>query len=387
MIKLHLTRGNNYEGVYLRFPATPGEIGECFSRLDGITADVSSTRIIDVTSRVRNLRQYIRNTNITIPENIGKLNTLATRIDDMAEERRCIFSGALDSESVNGIDDVLRISESLNEYLLIPEVTTDRELGNYLVEKGFLENCPENVLPYLDYVGIGAEFYSECGGAYTLDGYVVRKNNAPELYKNVDQPEPWRNENLEEVICLKLQTPKMLSQGERYCLVLPADDTYLDDVARYIGVDNLNDAEILEIEYRQPYLSDMLPPECSNVDGYNELAELVAGMLEDDGEYMKYLSALEVEYPETFQESLEIARNLDDYERVPDDCREYGITVLRRLGIRRDAFETIYGHINFESLGETAMREEDVRRTEFGLVRRLSSPFEEQGLGQEMGGM
>ena len=45
-----------------------------------------------------------------------------------------------------------------------------------LVEHGKID-CPEHLKPYLDYVGIGAEFYNNCGGAYTLDGYVVRKEH------------------------------------------------------------------------------------------------------------------------------------------------------------------------------------------------------------------
>lgn len=36
MIDLHLTRGDNYEGVYLRLPATPAEVGEAYAMLDSI---------------------------------------------------------------------------------------------------------------------------------------------------------------------------------------------------------------------------------------------------------------------------------------------------------------------------------------------------------------
>ena len=36
MISLHLTRGDNYEGVYLRLPATPAEVGEAYAMLDSI---------------------------------------------------------------------------------------------------------------------------------------------------------------------------------------------------------------------------------------------------------------------------------------------------------------------------------------------------------------
>ena len=37
MIELHLTRGDNQEGVRLRFPTTPAEIGEAFALLDTVS--------------------------------------------------------------------------------------------------------------------------------------------------------------------------------------------------------------------------------------------------------------------------------------------------------------------------------------------------------------
>ena len=43
--------------------------------------------------------------------------------------------------------------------------------------------------------------------------------------------------------------------------------------------------------------------------------------------------------------------------------------------------------MDFEKLGEDTMAEEGVRRTEFGLIRRCSSPFAEETQAMEMGGL
>ena len=43
--------------------------------------------------------------------------------------------------------------------------------------------------------------------------------------------------------------------------------------------------------------------------------------------------------------------------------------------------------MDFEKLGEDAMVEDGVRRTEFGLIRRCSSPFAEETQAMEMGGL
>ena len=113
---------------------------------------------------------------------------------------------------------------------------------------------------------------------------------------------------------------------------------------------------------------------CRVVDA-DKLALEIEGMKQIDGELMKYLSALCVENPSTFQEALEIAYHIDDYERVPDNREEYGKEALRRIGADGEMIDTIDRYMDFEQFGTDMMVEDGVRRTEFGLVRRLSEPF------------
>ena len=131
---------------------------------------------------------------------------------------------------------------------------------------------------------------------------------------------------------------------------------------------------------------------------------------------MKFCTALEAEQPDTFIEVLNIAVNRDNYERVPEDMDEYGKQVLRRAGADDEVIDTIDGYTDFTRLGEDlwgprrnpaqrfrwgeepqrnegalaagqsegygACGDDGVRRTEFGLMRRLSSPF---SLGRKWG--
>ena len=75
------------------------------------------------------------------------------------------------------------------------------------------------------------------------------------------------------------------------------------------------------------------------------------------------------------------------YERIPEDTYEYGQAVLRRIGADDELIDTIDGYMDFEKLGEDTMAEEGVRRTEFGLIRRCSSPFAEETQAMETGGL
>lgn len=175
MLKLHLTRANDYEGVYLQLPSTPAEIGEAWAMLDAISDDIASTRIIGAISNVWDIGQYIKTADVNDSEQFKKLDKIAKITDNLSREQCWLFEGALAAESVNSLDDVLSIGERLDQFVLIPDVTTERELGVYLVESGKMI-FDESVRPYLDYSRIGIEYYANHGGAYTTGGYVLRRN-------------------------------------------------------------------------------------------------------------------------------------------------------------------------------------------------------------------
>lgn len=222
---LYLTHGNGEESIPLELPASSSQVEEIDIRLDDICSGEGNFRISDVKSSVKGLWQFIRSADLLAPEDLEKLNRLSRQIDAMSEKEHQIFAGALLSECISNLDDVLQTVGRIGQYGMIPKVTCDRELGGYLVEHGKID-CPEHLKPYLDYVGIGAEFYSNCGGAYTLDGYVVRKEH---LSNHSQVPEPWRNENRDEMLRMTLR----VDGKPDYILVLPADEEYLDAVKAY----------------------------------------------------------------------------------------------------------------------------------------------------------
>lgn len=364
MIYLHLTRGSSSLRVPLRLPSSPAEEGEAFVKLDAISTDVRSTRIADVTSPIPNLAGYIRSANINGPD-LGKLKLLAEKLDCMTECEQQILSTALDAESVNGLDDVLSIADNLGSYTFLPNICSDRELGVFLVDTGYLD-FPEHLRSYIDYESVGAEYYANFGGAYSSFGY-VRRNDA----------EPKLDSDRKAVFTAHLQ-----ASGRRCVLKLPATDAWLDAVRRQLQVDDFCEMELTKLECSIPYLKDILPQDCISVVDADKLALEIEGMEHTDGELLKYLSALCVEAPSTFQEALEVAYNADDYERVSDDAEEYGKEALRRIGADDEIIDTIDGYMDFERFGAAMMAEDGVRQTEFGLIRRLSEPFPSPQQGQ-----
>ena len=377
---LYLTHGNGEESIPLELPASSSQVEEIDIRLDDICSGEGNYRISDVKSSVKGLWQFIRNADLLNPEELEKLNRLSRRIDTMSEKERQIFAGALLSESVSSLDDVLQTVGRIRQYEIIPEVTCDRALGGYLVEHGKID-CPEHLKPYLDYAGIGAEFYSNCGGAYTLDGYVIKKGRLPIRSQS---PEPWRNESRDEMLRLTLHT----NYHPDYLLVLPADGEYLTDVKKYLGIDDFTQVQIRDVRFKVPYIGEMAHAmDCPSVEGYNEFAEVLEDIWQKDGMLLTYAAVLSVEKPDTLQQARELLQNLNNYERIVEGTYGYGQQRLQeKLGLDDEGIEKLEGYMDFERYGLHCMEQDGVVETEFGLLRRLNPHFPEQRQGLQMKG-
>ena len=281
----------------------------------------------------------------------------------MDEQQRDIFSGALDAESVSSLDDVLRVSDSLEAYTFVPNVRYDEELGRYVVVAGQLHGdrrFPEEAWPYLDFAKIGAEYFAGHGGAYTVSGYVMRREDG--------QQQVQESKSIFELYLLHGQI--------RYRLDLPAEELQLDMTKRSLGIEDFAQAAIYQTKCEMEPLAGLLPMNCVSVESANELARTIREM--PDGDLLKYLAVLLVEPPADFPGALRLALELDDYERITEGSYEYGQSVLRRIGADEELISVIDGYMDFEQFGEDSMKEDGVRQTEFGLVRRLSSPFDGQ---------
>ena len=142
MITLNLARGDNYESVPLRLPTTPGEVDEVFAALDAASRYAGEVQIIGVDSGVPSLAKHLKGAGLTDPDAFDKLNRLAEKIDGMDERQRDIFSGALDAESAGSLDDVLRVSDSLEAYTFVPNVRS--ATGGLPKERGRIWTLPKS---------------------------------------------------------------------------------------------------------------------------------------------------------------------------------------------------------------------------------------------------
>lgn len=369
MITLKLAREGNYETVALRLPATADEASEAFAVLNAVSRYAGQVQITGVDSGVPSLAKHLKGTDLTDPCAFEKLNRLAEQIDGMDKQQRDIFSGALEAEHANSLDEMLRTSDSLEKYTFIPNVRSDEELGRYAAVAGRLcgdLRFPEAAWPYLDFAKIGAEYCADHGGAYTSNGYVMRLETEPE-----------QEQGAKPVFELYL-----LHGQIRYRLDLPAEEHRLELAKRSLGIEDFAQAVIYRSHYQMEPLAGLISKDCINVEDANELAQTIREM--PDGDFLKYLAVLSAEQPANFPSALHLALELDDYEWMQDDPEEYGRQVLERIGADEELINTIDGYMDFAQFGADTMKEDGVRQTDYGLVRRLNVPFEDQTPRQQM---
>ena len=96
-------------------------------------------------------------------------NELAENLEDVDEDLVLSF---IESETS---DPSYLASVDFDDCFLYPDVDTDRELGEYLVEELGVELSKEKLLQYLDHEKLGRDVRLEEGGSFVDKGYFVSR--------------------------------------------------------------------------------------------------------------------------------------------------------------------------------------------------------------------
>ena len=96
-------------------------------------------------------------------------NSIAENLEDVDED---VVLSFIESESS---DPSYLASVDFDDCFLYPDVDTDRELGEYLVEELGLELSKEKLLQYLDHEKLGRDVRLEEGGSFVDKGYFVSR--------------------------------------------------------------------------------------------------------------------------------------------------------------------------------------------------------------------
>ena len=180
MVTLFLRQGEAGKQVLLSFPAaTPVEKEDVASTLVSLKSMSKTVTIHGAASEVMNLGLYLSGIDIAAEGELERINQLADRLEHMSEVDCDKFAGMLDANSISGTKDILRLTEQLDDYVILPGCSSARSVGRYLVVCGAFP-VPEELIGYINYEAVGIEFCDAHGGAACSRGFVVRKEGLPQ---------------------------------------------------------------------------------------------------------------------------------------------------------------------------------------------------------------
>ena len=180
MVTLILRRGERGKQTLLSFPAqTPAARDENAAILAALRNKAAPVFIESAASPVLNLGCYLRGVDILADGEAERLERLAERLEQMSEIDCDKFSGMLDANSISGTKDILKLTEQLDDYTILPNCSSPQSIGQYLVRCGAF-SVLEELTGYIDYGAVGSEFQSKHVGAACCRGYVVQKEGLPQ---------------------------------------------------------------------------------------------------------------------------------------------------------------------------------------------------------------
>ena len=180
MVTLFLRQGETGKQVLLSFPATTTEDKEDVTATMEALKSISRTVTIHgAASEVMNLGLYLSGVDLAAEGETERINQLAERLEHMSEVDCDKFAGMLDANSISGTKDILRLTERLDDYIILPGCGSAQSIGKYLVGCGAFP-VPEKLIGYINYEAVGTEFQDAHGGAACSRGYVVRKEGLPQ---------------------------------------------------------------------------------------------------------------------------------------------------------------------------------------------------------------
>jgi hypothetical protein len=177
MVTLFLRQGENGKQVLLSFPATtPAEKADVAATMESLKFMSKTVTIQGAASEVMNLGLYLSGVDLAAEGEVERVDQLAKRLEHMSEVDCDKFAGMLDANSISGTRDILRLTEHLDDYVILPGCGSAQSIGKYLVGCGAFP-VPEKLIGYINYEAVGIEFCDAHGGAACSRGYVVRKED------------------------------------------------------------------------------------------------------------------------------------------------------------------------------------------------------------------
>lgn len=336
---------NNYDDKYsvtVQLPQTPLEL---YDMLDRIGSDNKYCNV------------YMNIDDNRIPEemcvggfydDIFKLNLLAQRLDEMSPAYTAGFKAVLMAHEDYNLDDLILVTYGLEAYPIYP-CRDYAELGEVVIDNNMIpevENCPDELVEYLDNAAIGRLAAEQFRGTF-IGGYYceVSDYEPPDMKITIDKP-------------LRNEFQILIGETEKTAqwYTLPYNGEYTEE-------------QVYELRSPLPYIDHV-----ENISKLNELAEKIAAL--DNADLVKLKAVMELGEIENVEETIEIIDSLSEFEfdPLPRDENSYGKKYLQKLLPHEFDIEMLEA-ANLVDIGSRILNAKGGMVTSYGII---------SGQGQEL---
>lgn len=373
MLNILLMRTDEDDGIQLNLPAEPEDIRVAREWMYLHSGPAAQIRAAEVQSPLPKLTELLTGVSVGNDQALKEINFLGNALESFTDDELARFTAAIEASSVRTIPDIINAIGNLERYANFPGVTTNRELGKYIVEHG-MKLFPESAVPYLDYERIGIEYESGHSMYYSPRGMVAHDERPDRYhYDGINLPK------LKSGLVFRAELMSEYYHERPYILFIPINDMRLRKALDTLHVDNLDECSIRKLTSPQGIeaLAQNLPGNYS-VSSLNKLAAVVVAKMPRLRDVNKFLAAMEIEQPGDLHGCIEIAENLNRYTLLKPDIQspeDYANYIIYSNDDPVYIDDTVADFVDYKALGEHWMKQNGVRRTKCGLLVRTDSPF------------
>ena len=281
-------------------------------------------------------------------DDIFKLNLLAQRLEQLTPSYTAGFKAVLMAHEDYNLDDLILVTYGLDAYPIYP-CRDYTELGEVVIDNNMIpevENCPDELVEYLDNAAIGKLAAEQFRGTF-IGGYYceVSDYEPPDMKITIDKP-------------LRNEFQILIGETEKtaqWC-PMPYNGEYTEE-------------QVYELRSPLPYIDHV-----ENISKLNELAEKIAAL--DNADLVKLKAVMELGEIENEEGAIEVIDSLSEFEfdPLPRDENSYGKKYLQKLLPHEFDIEMLEA-ANLVDIGSRILNAKGGMVTSYGII---------SGQGQEL---
>jgi len=319
------------------------------------------------------------NGQITGPQPLDKLNSLAVMLGSLSEYERVKLEGAVLLTDAKTPNDCVKLMHNLDSFGLTPNVGDYEALGRYFAENDFadsLKGVPQDMMEHFDYDLLGRTGWDDSTNVF-IKGHHIKdaehELREPDLTRD---PNPaylklrFVSDHNSDGVWMKFPLSGMEAVDA------PETSGEMMVALKSLGVDSIEDARVKDCDSRYPVLT-----KCLEYSEGKALADLIwdahnLGLAESElsqygtDAYAKFAAALEYEDCGDLNFAADITQNLGCYDFAPT-LEGWAENHLLRQGVD----PALASCFDLKKLGDTLAADSGVAVTETGVISRNGHEF------------